>query len=46
MAAADDRFTLYDLRVEVIATARPMVCNHRAGDDAVEITLRVRSDTG
>jgi len=27
-----DTFTLYDLRVEVIATDRPMVCNHRAGD--------------
>lgn len=32
MAAAEDRFTLYDLRVEVIATGRPMVCGHRAGD--------------
>ena len=28
----DDTFTLYDLRVEVIATDRPMVCNHRPGD--------------
>ncbi len=28
----DDEFTLYDLRVEVVATDRPMVCNHRAGD--------------
>lgn len=28
----DDAFTLYDLRVEVIATDRPMVCNHPAGD--------------
>ena len=28
----DDTFTLYDLRVEVIATDRPMVCNHKAGD--------------
>lgn len=28
----DDRFTLYDLRVEVIATDRPMVCEHRVGD--------------
>lgn len=26
-----DEFTLYDLRVEVIATDRPMVCNHPAG---------------
>ncbi|MCU0633795.1 MAG: TIGR04076 family protein [Gemmatimonadaceae bacterium] len=31
-APIDDAFTLYDLRVEVIATERPMVCNHRAGD--------------
>ena len=30
--ARDDAFTLYDLRVEVIATDRPMVCNHQAGD--------------
>ena len=29
---ADDEFTLYDLRVEVVATDRPMVCSHRAGD--------------
>lgn len=27
-----DTFTLYNLRVEVIATDRPMVCSHRAGD--------------
>ncbi len=33
----DDTFTLHDLRVEVIATDRPMVCNHRAGDS---FTLR------
>jgi len=32
MPAHDDEFTLYDLRVEVVATARPMVCNHKAGD--------------
>lgn len=32
MPAADETFTLYDLRVDVIATDRPMVCNHRAGD--------------
>ena len=30
--ARPDEFTLYDLRVEVIAGERPMVCNHRAGD--------------
>jgi uncharacterized repeat protein (TIGR04076 family) len=29
---ADDAFVLYDLKVEVVATDRPMVCNHRAGD--------------
>lgn len=28
----DDAFELYDLRVEVIATDRPMVCGHHAGD--------------
>jgi uncharacterized repeat protein (TIGR04076 family) len=32
MTERDDRFELYDLRVEVIATERPMVCGHRAGD--------------
>ena len=30
--SGDDSFTLYDLRIEVVATERPMVCNHRAGD--------------
>ena len=29
---AEDEFTLYDLKVEVIATERPMVCNHQEGD--------------
>lgn len=28
----DDRFTLYDLKVEVVATAKPMVCSHAVGD--------------
>lgn len=28
----EDWFELYDLRVEVVATERPMVCSHRAGD--------------
>ena len=28
MSDADDSFTLFDLRVEVLATERPMVCNH------------------
>ncbi len=27
-----DTFTLYDLHVEVVATDRPMVCGHAAGD--------------
>jgi uncharacterized repeat protein (TIGR04076 family) len=30
--AADDEFTLWDLRVEVVRGDRPMVCNHREGD--------------
>jgi len=32
MSSESDTFTLYDLRVEVVATNRPMVCNHRPGD--------------
>jgi uncharacterized repeat protein (TIGR04076 family) len=32
MTARDDTFELFDLRVEVVATDRPMVCSHRAGD--------------
>ena len=32
MIERDDKFELYDLRVEVIATDRPMVCGHHAGD--------------
>jgi uncharacterized repeat protein (TIGR04076 family) len=32
MTDRDDSFELYDLRVEVVATDRPMVCGHRAGD--------------
>ena len=32
MTDRDDTFELYDLRVEVVATDRPMVCGHRAGD--------------
>ena len=31
-AMSDDAFPLFDLRVDVIATDRPMVCNHQAGD--------------
>jgi uncharacterized repeat protein (TIGR04076 family) len=30
--ARSDQFTLWDLRVEVIAGEKPMVCNHKAGD--------------
>ena len=32
MTERDDVFELYDLRVEVVATDRPMVCSHHAGD--------------
>ena len=32
MPPAPDEFALYDLRVEVVATDRPMVCAHAAGD--------------
>jgi len=32
MAAHDDEFILWDLRVEVVKGDRPMVCNHRVGD--------------
>lgn len=28
----DDSFILYDLKVEVVATDKPMVCSHHAGD--------------
>ena len=28
----DDKFTLFDLKVEVIASDKPMVCGHKAGD--------------
>jgi len=27
-----DEFMLYDLRVEVVASERPMICNHKVGD--------------
>ena len=29
---SSDTFTLWDLRVTVVATERPMVCGHRAGE--------------
>ena len=29
---ADDSFTLYDLKVEVVAGEKPMVCSHHPGD--------------
>ncbi len=32
MSANDDTFWLYDLRVEVVATDRPMICNHQEGE--------------
>ena len=32
MDTVSDEFTLYDLRVEVIAGKRPMICNHKVGD--------------
>jgi uncharacterized repeat protein (TIGR04076 family) len=32
MNEPSDTFTLYDLRVEVVAGRRKMVCNHRVGD--------------
>lgn len=32
MAEHGDEFTLYDLRVEVVASDRPMVCDHAEGD--------------
>ena len=28
----DDTFALYDLKVEVVVTDRPMVCSHKVGD--------------
>jgi uncharacterized repeat protein (TIGR04076 family) len=31
-AMAADEFTLYDLRVDVVAGERAMVCNHKLGD--------------
>lgn len=31
-AGPDDTFELYDLRVEVVATDRPMVCGHVIGN--------------
>ena len=32
MTEAKDKFELYDLRVEVVAGEREMVCNHKVGD--------------
>ena len=32
MSEIDDRFELYDLKVEVLAGDRPMVCDHREGE--------------
>jgi uncharacterized repeat protein (TIGR04076 family) len=30
--AMDDKFTLYNLKVEVVGTDKPMVCSHKEGD--------------
>lgn len=30
--ASNDEFTLYDLRVEVVAKSGNMICNHKVGD--------------
>jgi len=35
MPAGHDIFTLYDFRVEVAATDRPMACNRRPGEVTV-----------
>jgi uncharacterized repeat protein (TIGR04076 family) len=32
MSEIDDRFELYDLKVEVLAGDRPMVCDHHEGE--------------
>ena len=32
VSQVSDEFTLYDLRVEVLAGRRPMVCSHTVGD--------------
>jgi len=32
MDETNDEFTLWDLRVDVVAGDRPMVCNHKEGD--------------
>lgn len=31
-SGVDDSFELYDLKIEVIATDKPMACNHQEGD--------------
>jgi uncharacterized repeat protein (TIGR04076 family) len=42
----DDTFELFDLRVEVVATDRPMVCGHRAGDSFEVHGEDLRFDAG
>lgn len=32
MLSMNDEFTLYDLKVEVIGSDKPMVCSHKEGD--------------
>lgn len=44
--APDDSFTLFDLRVEVIATDRPMVCNHAVGDSFTLVGENLRLPDG
>jgi uncharacterized repeat protein (TIGR04076 family) len=41
-----DLFSLYDLRVEVVAGERPMVCGHRAGDSFTVEGEMLRFPTG
>lgn len=37
----EDRFELFDLKVEVVATERPMVCDHQVGDYFLVIGERI-----
>lgn len=32
MHNVNDSFVLFDLRVDVVASERPMICNHKVGD--------------
>ena len=44
--APDDSFTLFDLRIEVIATDRPMVCNHALGESFTLVGETLRFPDG